>query len=285
MIAAAMEEEPVRVLARDLVLVDWGPMTLTVSAWLDGEARPVMAAEAARSALSCLETLSDFQEFLKMAARPLPSPWKLPPVVRRAHDAVRAVSSELTPLAAVAGAVADQVAGTAAELGSDRAIVNNGGDIALHLGPGTSAVVGIKPMDGENLVGRLTVGSATGVGGVASSGWDGRSLSPGVADLVTVWAESGSLADAAATFLAGSARTDDGEALRVPAADIDPLSDLGARPVTRSVGTLTRVQKEQALNRSAGVADRLWKTGQIRGCAIWVQGDLFVLDPEDLLQL
>jgi hypothetical protein len=140
-------------------------------------------------------------------------------------------------------------------------------------------------MDGENLVGRLTVGSATGVGGVASSGWDGRSLSPGVADLVTVWAESGSLADAAATFLAGSARTDDGEALRVPAADIDPLSDLGARPVTRSVGTLTRVQKEQALNRSAGVADRLWKTGQIRGCAIWVQGDLFVLDPEDLLQL
>jgi ApbE superfamily uncharacterized protein (UPF0280 family) len=283
--AAAVEEEPVRVLARDLVLVDWGPMTLTVSAWLDGEARPVMAAEAARSALSCLEILADFQQFLKAAARPLPAPRKLPPVVRRAHDAVRAVSSELTPLAAVAGAVADEVAGTAASLGSDRAIVNNGGDIALHLGPGTSALVGIKTMDGGKLAGRLTVGAETGIGGVASSGWDGRSLSPGVADLVTVWAESASLADAAATFLAGSARTDAGESLRVPATDIDPLSDLGARPVTRSVGNLTRAQKAGALARAAAAAERMLSAGIIRGCAVWLQGDLFTLDPEGLLRL
>ena len=63
-----------------------------------------------------------------------------------------------------------------------------------------------KVVKGDNeldeMLGKLCVEDGSGGGGVASSGWAGRSLSPGVADMVTVWAGSAGLADAAATFIA-----------------------------------------------------------------------------------
>ena len=64
---------PVRVLADDLILVDWGPMTMAISVWDKERARPVMAAIASRSALTCLQVLSDFQGFLKIPVCRLPS--------------------------------------------------------------------------------------------------------------------------------------------------------------------------------------------------------------------
>ncbi|MCP4687433.1 MAG: hypothetical protein GY859_05240, partial [Desulfobacterales bacterium] len=59
---------PIHVLTEELVLVDWGPMTLTVSAWRKGRARPVIAARAAHAALRRLRILADFQGYL---ARPV----------------------------------------------------------------------------------------------------------------------------------------------------------------------------------------------------------------------
>lgn len=282
------DNPPVRVLAEDLVLVDWGPMTLTISVWDVGKARPVMAAQAARTALNCLGTLADFQHFLKKPVHRLPENPNLPisaGVVHRAFQAAQAVSRELSPLAAVAGATADQVAAAAASMGGDRVIVNNGGDIALRLGPTETAVVGLQHQSDREYAGRLTVRGETGIGGVASSGWGGRSHSPGTADLATVWAENAALADAAATLLAGETAVDGPEIGCARACDIDPLSDLGLRPVTVSVDRLKSARKRRALARAAKTARRLHAAGQIRGCCVWIQGDGFALDPDGILTM
>lgn len=285
---ATAPDPPVRVLAEDRVLVDWGPMTLTIAVWDGGQARPVMAAHAARTALSCLETLADFQGFLRKPVHRLPPNPALPAtatVVCRAFRAARIISDELTPLAAVAGAVADQVATTAREMGADRVIVNNGGDIALGLGPDETVGVGLRPPDRHRAIGRLTVRGDTGIGGVASSGWGGRSHSTGTADLVTVWAATAAQADAAATLIAGKTVPDGPGVARARTRDIDPLSDLGDRSVTVSVGPLTGDQKRQALYRASAAAHRLFADGRIRGCGVWIQGDGVILDPEGLLTL
>ncbi|MCB2192082.1 MAG: FAD:protein FMN transferase [Deltaproteobacteria bacterium] len=273
--------EPVQVIRSDLVLVDWGPMTLTISAWQGGQARPVMAAQAARAALRCLKILADFQGYMRRRMRELPAGRPLPPVVERAAQACRAVDSSLTPLAAVAGAVADEVADFALNLGADRVVVNNGGDIAVRLQPGQSLRVGVKPPDSEQgegspLMGRLNLRGGDGIGGVASSGWQGRSFSAGVADLVTVWAASAAQADAAATALGNAAQAQSAQS--APAQDIEPDCGLGKQQVTTQVGPLPREERLAALRRARDLSRRLHARGLIIGCLVLVQGEALLLD-------
>lgn len=275
--------EPVQVIRPDLVLVDWGPMTLTISAWQGGQARPVMAAQAARAALRCLAVLAEFQGYMRRRMRELPAGRPLPMVVERAASACRAVDSGLTPLAAVAGAVADEVAEFALALGADRVVVNNGGDIAVRLSPGQCLRVGVKPPDSEHgeaspIMGRLNLRGGDGIGGVASSGWQGRSHSSGVADLVTVWAVSAAQADAAATALGNAAQAHGPESKSTPAQDIDPDSGLGDQRITTQVGPLPREQRLAALRGAREVAHRLHGQGIITGCLVLVQGEALLLD-------
>ena len=185
--------DPIRVISPSLVLVDWGPMTLLVSAWLEGEPRPVMAALGAREALGCLAELADFHKYLKQKVEGLNIKPSLPRAVARCVEACQAVSGELTGLAGVAGAAADQVLAAVMDQGADQAIVNNGGDIALRAVDGNPLRVGLRPLGAlsgqtPDLDAVLKVSRGSGIGGVASSGWQGRSHSPGVADLVTPWA-------------------------------------------------------------------------------------------------
>ena len=167
----------------------------------------------------------------------------------------------LTPMAAVAGAVAEEVLEvmtTGRQLA--RAYVNNGGDIALHLAPSETFAIGmIDRPDRPSLVGRATIGAADRVRGVATSGWRGRSFSLGVADAVTVLAASAALADAAATLIANAVDLPGHPAIRrTPACDLDPQSDLGERRVTVAVGPLTRDEINRAL--ALGVAEaELWR--------------------------
>ena len=141
-----------------------------------------------------------------------------------------------------------------------RAYVNNGGDIALHMGSGEMFSIGmIDRPDRPSLVGRASVGDADRVRGVATSGWRGRSFSLGAADAVTVLAASASLADAAATLIANAVDIPGHPAIRrAPACDLDPQSDLGERRVTVAVGLLAADEIDRAL--ASGVAEaELWR--------------------------
>src|SRR5690606_13787972 len=116
----------------------------------------------------------------------------------------------ITPMAAVAGAVADEI--LAAMLRGRplrKAYVNNGGDIALHLAEDEHFETGIvgnlaKP----KITAKASIESADGIGGIATSGWRGRSFSLGIADSVAVLAPSAAAADAAATIIANAVNVD-----------------------------------------------------------------------------
>jgi ApbE superfamily uncharacterized protein (UPF0280 family) len=189
----------------------------------------------------------------------------------------------ITPMAAVAGAVAEEILGTmtaAARL--SRVYVNNGGDIAFHLAPGEQFVAGmIDRPDRPSLFGTAMLHSAQPVRGIATSGCRGRSFSFGIADAVTVLAERAAMADAAATIIANAVDLP-GHAniVRVPARSLAPDSDLGDRLVTQGVGKLSFDEISAALDAGAAVARSLFARGLICSAALHLRGETNMVAPE-----
>ncbi len=182
----------------------------------------------------------------------------------------------ITPMAAVAGAVAEEIlASMLSAADVTRAYVNNGGDIALHLSAGEQFVVGmVERPDRPSLMGTTTLHASDPVRGIATSGWRGRSFSLGIADAVTVLADRADAADAAATIIANAVDLPGHSAItRVAACELQPDSDLGEQMVTRAVGRLTARDVDQALNAGALVAPRLLQIGLIRSAALSLQGE------------
>jgi hypothetical protein len=193
------------------------------------------------------------------------------PVARAMQDAVaphRPVF--VTPMAAVAGAVADEICAHLASVGDlTRAHVNNGGDIAFHLTPGTTLAAAI----GTGLGDRATIRAADPVRGIATSGWRGRSHSLGIADAVTVLAATAAEADAAATLIANAVDLPGNLAIaRRPACDLQADSDLGTRAVTVAVGPLSPCETNRALASGIALAESMLQRSLIRAAALYLAG-------------
>ncbi len=184
------------------------------------------------------------------------------------HASIAHCPHFITPMAAVAGAIADHILAHALrgrEL--ERASVNNGGDIALFMGPGQFFNIAIcsNPHTGT-IAGSVNLGSDDNVCGVATSGWRGRSHSLGIADAVTVLAIDAAAADVAATLIANAVNIDDSRQIkRSPASKLSPDTDLGDRAVTVDVGDLSDMDISLALERGERVADEMLHRGIIRG--------------------
>ncbi len=173
----------------------------------------------------------------------------------------------VTPMAAVAGAIADHVLAAAWADDLERLSVNNGGDIAFGLANGASTRIGVvTSLLTPSVTGSITIDSASSVRGVATSGWRGRSFSLGIADAVTVVAANAATADAAATVIASAVDLPGHPAIvRVPATQVDESSDLGDRLVTREVGTLSESEQAEALEPGVTLAHALLQSGVIAG--------------------
>ena len=194
----------------------------------------------------------------------------------------------ITPMAAVAGAVAQELIASYEREGVDRAWVNNGGDIALHVAPGRSVRIGLfadlsrldahEVVDGISTDGCFDVAHALPVRGVATSGWRGRSFSLGIADSVTVLARTAAMADAAATVIANAVTVHDDRIVRRPACDLKDDTDLGAIPVTVHVPPLDAHAVRQALNAGSQRARELIHAGVIWSCALACQGMLVTVE-------
>jgi len=185
----------------------------------------------------------------------------------------------VTPMAAVAGAVADEMlAAMLAGLDLKRVYVNDGGDIALHLTPGQSLQVGVAGkagVDGDptgELDGFAAIPFASPVRGVATSGRGGRSLSLGIADAVTILARDAAAADAAATLVANAVDIDHPAIRRRPAREVRDDSDLGDIPVTVAVGDLGEGDVAAALGNGAAEAERMIRRGLICGALLQLRG-------------
>jgi hypothetical protein len=201
-------------------------------------------------------------------------------VARRMFAAVEPFAGEIfiTPMAAVAGAVAEEVlSAMLAAAPLERAYVNDGGDIALHLAPGSTFAIGlIDRPDRPSLFGTARLRAEDRVRGIATSGWRGRSFSLGIADAVTVLARTAAMADAAATVIANAVDLPGHPAIRrLPACELQPDSDLGARLVTRHVGPLTLAETAQALAAGVACARSLEARGLIEATALHLQGETY----------
>jgi uncharacterized protein len=181
----------------------------------------------------------------------------------------------ITPMAAVAGAVAEAVLAALVGPGIRRAYVNNGGDIALHLAQGESLVCAVSGADSQ-----ISVRSQDSVRGIATSGCRGRSWSLGIADSVSVLAKTAAMADAAATMIANAVDLPGHPAIaRRPAKDMQADSDLRARLVTVGVGRLTPSDVNAALGRGVAAASAYRAAGLIESAALFLQGESRIVGP------
>ncbi len=196
-------------------------------------------------------------------------------VARRMARAVRRHAEVfVTPMAAVAGAVADEVlAAMVAGRAVRRAYVNNGGDIAFHLTPGEHLAAGIVDnQDAPAIDAGVTLEYALPVRGLATSGWRGRSLSFGIADACTVLAADAAGADVAATLIANRVDVDHPAVRRAPADQVRDDTDLGARPVTVAVGRLPPAAVDAALGAGRAAAAAMQSRGLIYSAYLALQG-------------
>ena len=128
---------------------------------------------------------------------PLPLDPDAPPLAAAMLHAAKAC--QVGPMAAVAGAVAQAVADRFASLSPD-ILVENGGDLFMHSTRQRLVALLTQPIQGARLALKLHAKEFP-AALCGSSATIGHSLSFGAADLVTVKAKSGALADAAATTL------------------------------------------------------------------------------------
>ena len=256
-----------------------GPIDLVIGA--DGDAAAVAAATE-RAWLRFQTVLAELVAELKWLRMPVQEAAEVSGVV-----AGRMVSATwphrakfITPMAAVAGAVADELIECfRADARIVRAHVNNGGDIALHLAAGTHYRVGlvadlarVKRREHVDLDGDFEVGAALPVRGIATSGWRGRSFSLGIADSVTVLAATAAGADAAATLIANAVNVDHPAIERRPASELKDDTDLGDRLVTVAVSPLPQEIVASALACGEEAARAMMADNLVWGVVLCLQG-------------
>jgi ApbE superfamily uncharacterized protein (UPF0280 family) len=182
----------------------------------------------------------------------------------------------VTPMAAVAGAVADEILEAMRPAG--KAYVNNGGDIAVYLPPGErfdAGIVDVPQRPRLNAAIHLEAPC-----GVATSGWRGRSQSLGIADAVTVIAANAAQADAAATLIANAVNADHPAIRRLPARQVKEDSDLGERLVTVAVGVLPADIAAAAVAGGVAAARELHRRGLIRAAYLALQDRRATVAPD-----
>jgi ApbE superfamily uncharacterized protein (UPF0280 family) len=254
------------------VLVECGPMRLVISAWVGRVPQPGEALVAASKAIEFLEEVASQRERLS-------APWRrldklgLSAIPLEMLDSVALVGDEdLTPMASVAGAIADAVATFLVARGMTKVIVDNGGDLAIRIGdPEERVRVGVRSkVDRRDLDKILVLTGRRASWGVATSGLGGRSLTRGIAWSATAIAEKGALADAAATSLANSTWVEWGGIERKRACELDPQSDLGDLEVTVRIGELPPHVASLGLRKGLEKARLLMERGVISGAMIRV---------------
>ena len=270
-------EQVIMQLDEETVLAECGPMRLAIRAWQNGKPQIDLCRQAAQGSFAYLEAvanhktvLSDFTENIRVLPRNA--------LAQRMVESARAIGDmDLTPMAAVAGTIADAVADWLCGHGPTKVVVDNGGDIAIRLAAGETAGVGIRPQINRFDISHIAwLDDRSSSWGVTTSGLGGRSFTRGIASAVTVIAETASIADAAATAIANACFVEDSSIVQIPAEQLDPNTDLKGVNVTVDVGALSSTKKIEAVKMALSKADALCRQKIITGALIALQ-DIFVM--------
>jgi len=264
----------IQTLPSGTILVDYGPMRMSINVSEHGKPLPKLAEEGALLAMSLLEDLSKCLSIIKRKSVTLEIKDIYPEIVRRMIVATQQVGEpDLTPLAAVAGTASEMVADFIFGKGGTKVIVDNGGDIAIRLREGEIAKVGIKTdISAKQPAYLISIDSTMGIGGVATSGLGGRSFTKGIASAATVLAEKASLADAAATVIGNFTNVDDPNISRTLAEKIYPDTDITGEWVTVKAGKLSQEKVGEALENGLSKAYSIQQKGLIYGALIALPG-------------
>ncbi len=267
-----MWESQILTLDDQVVMVECGPMRMFIDGSFEGARQPELCRRAGEAAIGFLEQIANHRDAVMMPATSLTEP----PQGFLVHAMWAAASiigdDDLTPMAAVAGTIADATADFLAESGLTRVIVNNGGDVAVRLAKGEKVSVGIRPdVNRPRISHRLILFPEMGIGGVCTSGLGGRSFTRGIASAATVFADRAAIADAAATAIANATFVETSAVHRRLAEKIDPDTDLKGVEVTRSVGLLSDGEMTIALEQGIARAQRLIDRNVIKGACVAVK--------------
>ena len=181
----------------------------------------------------------------------------------------------ITPMASVAGSISELLLLKVLEkFNVNKIYINNGGDISLYItknekfnfsiGGETGFIVEYSDMDG--------------LGGIATSGWKGRSFSMGIADSVTVIAEKASVADAAATIICNHIDLEDSKKVKkVIANDLYENTDLNNKLITVSVEDLTESEIKEAILKGKAISEYFIAKKIIKSVIINLQNNILIL--------
>ena len=247
-----------------------GPIDLIIEIWGDAAAVDAVKSRAWQAFSGMLSVLVADLMALRQPLSAHQSASLSGPVAHRMRAACIPFAPQfITPMAAVAGSVADELMTYFVQQpGIRKACINNGGDIALWVTAGESITIGVV----APLPARLTLDASASWRGIATSGWRGRSFSLGIADAVTVLGTNAAQADAAATMIANAVNIDHPAIRRAPANSLKDDTDLGSQLVTTGVGELPDEAVAAALHSGAAYAESCLARGLIVGALLQLQG-------------
>ncbi len=259
--------KPWKELSPGKVLFNYGPTTMMVVADKDGEPLTDLIIRAFDLIDRSLTEITSKLDILKKMPDEI-EPESLTGLPKKMLDAVLAVGEPtLTPMAAVAGCISDEVADWIFSQGATRVMVNNGGDIAVRLAEGQSVKLGIVTSLATGEMDRvITLKAEDGIGGICTSGLGGRSLTRGVATGVTVLSSRCILSDALATHIANCSYIESEAVAHMKAKHVDPNTDIPELEVVLSVQGLTGKEVKQALKQIDTEAMRQKKKGNLIAC-------------------
>ncbi len=181
----------------------------------------------------------------------------------------------ITPMAAVAGSVAQELLHIAKNFGLKKIVVNNGGDVAIYALVDETVTIGLLAPAG---IAEFFFNESREFG-IATSGWSGRSFSLGIAEAVTVVAHNAAQADAAATMIANAVgpQIQHDVIRRRPASSLKDDTDLGEQLVTTKVGFLPIGLVREALVQGETYARELLRRNLILSASLSLQGESVIV--------
>ncbi|MDO4554182.1 MAG: hypothetical protein Q4B70_03440 [Lachnospiraceae bacterium] len=269
-----MKEDAVRILQDGKVFIDYGPVSMVVSAMKDHKMMSGLCRDSFQVVEAVLEVLAG--SLLELKKYPeLIDEKCLAGISKTMYETVvRVGEPTLTPMATVAGAVADAVADWIFKQDVDSVLVNNGGDIAIRLKENQRIRMGIVPdLSKGDMDEVVEIKGTDGIGGVCTSGFGGRSMTRGIANSVTVFADRCIKADACATHIANCSYVPSKAVTIIRAGEEDPYCDIPDLTIVKAVGDLTKEEIDKGLSQIESETKRQYQNGNltkviadIKGC-------------------
>ncbi|MFL2822295.1 MAG: UPF0280 family protein [Alphaproteobacteria bacterium] len=181
----------------------------------------------------------------------------------------------ITPMASVAGSIAELLLLKVVEkFDVNKMYINNGGDISLYINKNEKFNFSIG---GETSF-VVEYADINGFGGIATSGWKGRSFSMGIADSVTVIAEKASIADAAATIIGNHIDLKNSNKVKKTVANnLYENTDLNDKLITVSVENLTKNEIRRAISKGKNISEYYISKNLIKSVIINLQDNILIL--------